>query len=242
MTSNYSKKAFFVGLASLIFLAAAPETTFGFGSSTPQIVGQWSDEENQRVLEFFEDKAFSLQTKRGEISGKWTILSDGRIKMEAVALGSAKILLGTVEDGNLMLKENAKQTSTWHRGQLRTQGMEEAKKMLAKAYVMATVHFGERGTFEIKNLKDLGLELEPGQYRYSLWFAVNGKPTMIPGSGNFAAGSCNTSNPPTSVKVLATGREFVAAVKGNVDDDATCDEWSINDNKEFKHTLDDALR
>ena len=29
------------------------------------------------------------------------------------------------------------------------------------------------------------------------------------------------------------------AAKGNIDSDATCDEWSINEKRELKHTLDD---
>ena len=38
-------------------------------------------------------------------------------------------------------------------------------------------------------------------------------------------------------RLSATG--FTAMAKGNLDDDATCDEWSINEKKELLHTLDD---
>jgi hypothetical protein len=54
-------------------------------------------------------------------------------------------------------------------------------------------------------------------------------------------GSCDLLTSPTSVQVTATDEGFIAAAKGNLDDDATCDEWSVNEQKEVRHLLDDTI-
>ena len=114
----------------------------------------------------------------------------------------------------------------------------EGKVNLGGIFTAATAFYGERKTYEVTDIHRLGME-QAGPYRYSLWYAVNGVPTRIPIDGDYAADLCDVTIPPASVTVTASATGFVAAAKGNVDDDAMCDEWSINEKKELLHTLDD---
>jgi len=102
---------------------------------------------------------------------------------------------------------------------------------------MATRMFSERKTYVISDMSQLGYT-HAGKPKYSYWYAVNGVPAAIPG-GSQAKCPCDLTTPPTSVTVAASATGFTAAAKGNIDNDATCDEWSINDRRELKHTLDD---
>ena len=120
----------------------------------------------------------------------------------------------------------------------------EARFNLGGIFVTATALYAETGTYEVARITDLGFVLVNGKLRYSVWYAVNGQPTMIPlqAGASLITGPCDLTTPPTSVRVTASKTGFVAAVKGNLDDDATCDEWSVNENKEFRHTLDDGVQ
>lgn len=113
----------------------------------------------------------------------------------------------------------------------------EARVNLGGIFAAATVLKEERKTFVISNINQLDF-VPIGRSRYSLWYAVNGVPTMIP-SANLIKGPCDVTTPPLTVKVAASATSFTAAAKGNMDNDATCDEWSINEKKELVHTLDD---
>lgn len=89
-------------------------------------------------------------------------------------------------------------------------------------------------TFVIPNISQLGVEPHE-RSRYSLWYAVNGVPTMIP-SANLIKGPCDVTTPPTTVQIAASATGFTAAAKGNIGG-AMCDEWSINETKEMRNTL-----
>jgi hypothetical protein len=120
----------------------------------------------------------------------------------------------------------------------------EAKAGLARIFISAVTYIADNGTYEIPDIGALGVDL-PADRRlhYTYWYAVKGVPTafLSPHSVPPSAG-CDLTTPPTSVTVMASKDRFVAAAKGNLDDDATCDEWSVNDLKEFVHTLDDRTK
>lgn len=113
----------------------------------------------------------------------------------------------------------------------------EAKVNLGGIFVAAMSMKEEQKTFVISDINHLGFS-PSGVPRYSLWYAVNGVPTMIP-SANLVKGPCDVTTPPTTVRVAASATGFTAAAKGNMDNDATCDEWSINDAKVLTNTLND---
>jgi len=113
----------------------------------------------------------------------------------------------------------------------------EARTNLGGIFTAATSLKWERKTFVISDISQLGFT-PSGIPRYSLWYAVNGVPTMIP-SAELVKGPCDVITPPTTVKVAASATGFTAAAKANLDSDSTCDEWSINDAKILTNTLDD---
>lgn len=116
----------------------------------------------------------------------------------------------------------------------------EARVNLGGIFTSASAMQGERKTFVVSNVSQLGFALS-GVPRYSYWYSVDGVPVMIPLPQGSTVGksSCDVTTPPTSVKVAASATGFTAAAKGNIDRDAACDEWSINEKKELRHTLDD---
>jgi hypothetical protein len=65
----------------------------GCGKSLQQkLVGTWQDHENN-IVEFFEDGSLNINLSKPEsngikeLSGKWLILQDGRVKLEFSILG-----------------------------------------------------------------------------------------------------------------------------------------------------------
>ena len=117
----------------------------------------------------------------------------------------------------------------------------EAKVGLKQLLTAATSMYTERKTYEINDIRQLGLTFskDPGGYLgYSFWYSVNGIPTAIPG-GRRATSPCDMTTPPTTVNVAASTTGFTAAAKGNLDSDSTCDEWSITNDGVVINTLND---
>ncbi len=103
----------------------------------------------------------------------------------------------------------------------------------------------KHGTYEVSDIKQL--DLPPGYFnsrRYTYWYAVNGIPAKFPTTSDVKVlpGPCDVTTPPTSVKVEASATGFTAAAKGNLDDDPTCDEWSINDAMVLTNTINDVVK
>jgi len=134
----------------------------------------------------------------------------------------------------------------------------EAKIGLAGVFAYAAAMKEERKTFVISNISELeydrtgsaryipwltsGMEwklehIRAGNARHTFWYSVNGVPAKINVVSSGRAGGCD--GPPTTVKVAASVTGFTAAAKGNIDGDPTCDEWSINDSRHLKNTLND---
>jgi hypothetical protein len=106
----------------------------------------------------------------------------------------------------------------------------EAQGGLRGIFTSAMAVYGEHKTYEISDIEQLGYR-PSGSPRYSYWYAVNGKPTIIPGSSQ-AKTPCDLTTLPASVAASATG--FTAVAKGMIDKDGACDEWSINEKGELK--------
>jgi type IV pilus assembly protein PilA len=112
----------------------------------------------------------------------------------------------------------------------------EAKLVLGGTFVAATaVFFSEKGTYVLSAVGDLSFA-PTGTPRYSYWFDVNGTPMAIPG-GSTAIAPCNVNSAPAGVRASAVG--FTAGARGNIDADATCDDWLINDSRILVNTSDD---
>ena len=112
----------------------------------------------------------------------------------------------------------------------------EAKVGLGGIYTSATAMKDERKTFVISDMNQLGYA-PSGTPRYTFWYAVNGVPTRLNRVSSDRALGCD--GPPTAIRVAASATGFTAAARGNIDADATCDEWSINDQRVLTNTLND---
>ncbi len=126
----------------------------------------------------------------------------------------------------------------------------EAKVNLGAIFTSATAFAAEQST---PTYVIPGSTLEPigwspsGNPRYTYWYATaGGGPTAftIPASVT-APTSCNTGPPTTNKTVAAsassgsTAAGFTAGAMGNVDSDATCDEWFINDQRNLSNEKND---
>lgn len=113
----------------------------------------------------------------------------------------------------------------------------EGRTGLYRIYEAAAAFKETHGTYEVGDRADLPLE-ETRARRYSFWYAVKGQPLMLRGSATQTA-PCDLTAPPTAVVVTASASGFVAGAKGNLDDDPACDEWSVNEQGEARHVLND---
>ncbi len=117
----------------------------------------------------------------------------------------------------------------------------EAKVNLGGIFTSATAYKKEFKTFEVSDIGQLGFSLSGAAYRYSFWYSVNGVPTMFP-HGSEIKSPCDVTTPPTSIRVAASVTGFTAMAKGSLDNDATCDEWYINDARVLVNTINDIAK
>ncbi len=85
-----------------------------------------------------------------------------------------------------------------------------------------------------------------GTTRYSYWYNENGTPTMFPyPAASFSTGvvavvgGCDRSSAPGTSAVTAAAATFSAGAKGEIDSDATCDEWSYTNLRVLTNDVND---
>jgi prepilin-type N-terminal cleavage/methylation domain-containing protein len=80
-----------------------------------------------------------------------------------------------------------------------------------------------------------------GNPRYSFWYyAAGAVARMAPTTGpQAAAGGCDPTSTTTSIVPLASVTGFTATAKGQIDQDPTCDEWSMNDARSLVNNQSD---
>ena len=80
-----------------------------------------------------------------------------------------------------------------------------------------------------------------GTSRYTEWYEVAGASTAFPyAPGSPAPATCLTTPSAAAQSTpVASTTGFTAGAKGNVDTDATCDEWGINDQRNLVNTVSD---
>ena len=104
----------------------------------------------------------------------------------------------------------------------------EAKVGLGGIFTSATSYFAENNTFSALPAA-LGY-VPSGTTRYNFYYAGVASTNKITAPASAVQAPCATTAPnggPTPA-ALATGG-FTAAAIGNIDSDAYCDQWSIND-------------
>jgi type IV pilus assembly protein PilA len=124
----------------------------------------------------------------------------------------------------------------------------EAKVNLGAIFTSATAFAAEQSTptyLPGSTLDPIGWS-PSGNPRYTYWYATTSGATAftIPASVT-APTSCNTAAPATNKTVAAsastptTAAGFTAGAMGNIDSDATCDEWFINDQRALSNERND---
>ena len=106
----------------------------------------------------------------------------------------------------------------------------EAKTNLGAIFTTQISYFGEKSTFGDTFVL---INWEPeGQNMYTYWLGTD---SIKNRKGDMAV--CEAANPITAPGVSATS--FTASAEGNVDNDTSCDDWSIDDAKQLKNDTND---
>ncbi len=124
----------------------------------------------------------------------------------------------------------------------------EAKVSLGAIFTSAVAYQAESvapQSYEPAAITQIGW-MPSGAPRYSFWFAVGagglgpGTPTTFPLS-SVAPAPCNVTVAPTSggFTVAASVGGFTAGANGNIDGDAACDHWFINDQRSLQNSNND---
>src|SRR5438874_6057701 len=113
----------------------------------------------------------------------------------------------------------------------------EAKVGLGGIFTTATSFFAENNTYTVTNASNLGYS-PAGSPRYS--FVYGG----VAAGNQINLGSTVGTCPGTAWTVAAgtpaaSAVGFTSGARGNVDSDATCDEWSINDIRNLTNNNND---
>lgn len=103
----------------------------------------------------------------------------------------------------------------------------EAKVGLGGLYTSATVYFSEKNTYVVSPLALLGFQLA-GASGYDFYYGGTAASLKVTPDGGGAAAPCNVA-PSAAPLPDMSASGFTAAAISNIDGDATCDEWEIND-------------
>jgi hypothetical protein len=76
----------------------------GCSSSKSKLVGKWQDIEKTGVMEFFSDNTVSSHSQGMDASGRWSILDDGRIKLEFTIEGISHSATGRIKGDAFQLE------------------------------------------------------------------------------------------------------------------------------------------
>ena len=108
----------------------------------------------------------------------------------------------------------------------------EAKVSLGAIFTSAVAFAAEQvsTTFIAPNTTSIGWA-PSGTPRYSFWYNVTTAPQYFVGSTVGTIAGCNQGVMPAQTVSTDTG--FTASALGNIDSDATCDLWTINDSRQL---------
>lgn len=76
----------------------------GCRSNKTALVGKWQEVGKTEVIEFFSDGRMSVSGGVMNTAGSWTLLDDGRVKIELTVLGMTAVMTGKVEGDILRLE------------------------------------------------------------------------------------------------------------------------------------------
>jgi type IV pilus assembly protein PilA len=124
----------------------------------------------------------------------------------------------------------------------------EAKIALGGIFTSATAFGAENNSFVAPNEAALGYA-PSGTPRYSYWYGFGptltgtGTAGRITASASVAVGGCNPATQPVGVTipftVASSPSSFTAGARGQIDSDATCDEWFITEARQLVNATND---
>jgi hypothetical protein len=126
-----------------LILFTIPLTLFGCGDSGSEAIGKWIEysqyEYDKDRCEFFTENSFYLDEQGLRFSGRWSVLDDGRIKIEVNKRGVRGVIpestfLASVKGDELLLDIGGGRNCTYVRGgsQLATEIESRVKKAAAE--------------------------------------------------------------------------------------------------------------
>jgi hypothetical protein len=80
-----------------IIVAACFSVALGCSSPSSRLIGKWADEKNEEVIEFFKDNTYIIPADKMPISGKWTLLDDGRVKINIESFGVTQSFISKMD-------------------------------------------------------------------------------------------------------------------------------------------------
>jgi len=113
----------------------------------------------------------------------------------------------------------------------------EAKTNLGAIGTTAESFRAEFDTYIVAAIGDIGWAPQ-GTARYSYWYDVAGTDTTF-NSIAAVVGLCDRSTAPGTSAVTATAAAFSVAAKGEIDTDATCDEWDYSQGRVLQNDVND---
>jgi type IV pilus assembly protein PilA len=110
----------------------------------------------------------------------------------------------------------------------------EAKVGLGGIFTSAISYFSENNTFTVANASNIGYA-PAGTPRYSFMYDATGQDLINTGATSVACpGTAWTAFTP-----VTTASAFTTGARGQIDGDATCDEWTMDDARHLVNTLND---
>ena len=97
---GHMRTAVRIGLGLAVIVSAAcgspPES---------RVLGKWTDSNTGAFIEFFNDGKLQFGDKESSVVGNWSVVSDGRVKIELS--GGANSLVATLQDDSTLVMEVA---------------------------------------------------------------------------------------------------------------------------------------
>jgi hypothetical protein len=93
---------------AMVFLIGCLAISLSFSGCTSQqskLIGKWQEIGKTETLEFFSDNRVAISEKGLTITGDWTILDDGRVKVEFPVAGITITATGKIEGDILYITE-----------------------------------------------------------------------------------------------------------------------------------------
>ncbi len=114
----------------------------------------------------------------------------------------------------------------------------EAKTNLGAIGTTAESWRTEKDTYVVAFITELGWGPQ-GTPRYSYWYDVAGTAVVFPGSTTTTVDGCDRNATPAGVTGSAAAGTFTAGAKGQIDTDATCDDWTYNQARSLSNPTND---